>query len=44
MPAKKKRKAKKKHHSTAPVDMPQMPFDQAMRRLLGVPAKDRAKK
>lgn len=38
-----KRKAKKRH-STEPLDMPQMPFDDALRKILSAPPQHRVAK
>jgi hypothetical protein len=37
-------KKAKKHHSTEVVEMPQMPFDDALRRILSAPPQHKMKK
>lgn len=39
--AKPSRKAKRRKHSTEPIDMPQMPFEEAVKRMLSAPPQHR---
>jgi hypothetical protein len=38
------KKAKKKRHSTEPVEIPQMPFEEAVKRMLAAPPQHRPAK
>jgi hypothetical protein len=38
------KKTKRKTHSTEPLDMPQMPFDDALRKILSAPPQHRKAK
>jgi len=42
--AKSPREAKRKKHSTEPVEMPQMPFDDALRKILSAPPQHKTAK
>jgi hypothetical protein len=39
-----KKRAKRKKHSTEPLDIPQMPFDDALRKILSAPPQHRITK